>query len=439
MPQKLVTTITLMDNELVLYRRERSSIWQCRYKVDGQWQRATTKERDEAKARLKARELMIEAEIRKRSNLPVINRKFRQIAKLAIDRMKNEQAAGQGKVSFSDYERVIEDYLIPFFGNHNIGNVDHALVAEFDQWRITKMGRAPSQSTLMTQNAALTRVFDEAVVRGLMTTSNRPKLTAKGKASKRRPAFSLVEVRALQGNFESWVARGRTEQSRELRALMRDYVEVLLDTGARPGVELLDLKWRQVQYEQRPTITPTDTLDEDGEAIDLVNQNRSCLMWVDGKTGGREIAGMLSTVKAFERIIKRNYGKENPISDPFKGIAVPTNNDYVFTTKDKIRPTSFQKMFEQYLEEHNLLVDPVTGQKRVFYSLRHTYATMGLEHDLVPLATLTVQMGTSVTMIERHYSHLKIRNAIEQLRRYETRRLLQIGGKIDDMYKFRSK
>jgi hypothetical protein len=32
---------------------------------------------------------------------------------------------------------------------------------------------------------------------------------------------------------------------------------------------------------------------------------------------------------------------------------------------------------------------------------------MALTHDLVPLATLTVQMETSVAMIEKHYSHLK--------------------------------
>ena len=54
------TTHVLMSNEPVLYLREQSSIWQCRYKVDGVWQRATTKLRDLSKA--KARELMMEAE-----------------------------------------------------------------------------------------------------------------------------------------------------------------------------------------------------------------------------------------------------------------------------------------------------------------------------------------------------------------------------------------
>jgi hypothetical protein len=87
MPQKVATTHVLMANELVLYQREHSNVWQCRYKVDGIWQRTTTKLRDLGKARAKAKDLMMEAEIRRRSNLPFITRKFRHVAKLAIDRM----------------------------------------------------------------------------------------------------------------------------------------------------------------------------------------------------------------------------------------------------------------------------------------------------------------------------------------------------------------
>jgi hypothetical protein len=38
MRQKAATTHVLMANELVLYQGERTSVWQCRYKVDGVWQ-----------------------------------------------------------------------------------------------------------------------------------------------------------------------------------------------------------------------------------------------------------------------------------------------------------------------------------------------------------------------------------------------------------------
>ena len=43
-------------------------------------------------------------------------------------------------------------------------------------------------------------------------------------------------------------------------------------------------------------------------------------------------------------------------------------------------------------------------------------------------------MGTSVLMIEKHYSHLKVVQAIDQLRGEETRRLIDAGGVVDEIY-----
>lgn len=100
MPEKIATTHVLMPNELVLYRRERSGIWQCRFKVSDVWQRASTKQRDLKLAKKAARELMIEAEIRKRSNLSVVTRRFRSVVQLAMQRMDTETANKQGKVSY---------------------------------------------------------------------------------------------------------------------------------------------------------------------------------------------------------------------------------------------------------------------------------------------------------------------------------------------------
>ncbi len=66
--------------------------------------------------------------------------------------------------------------------------------------------------------------------------------------------------------------------------------------------------------------------------------------------------------------------------------------------------------------------------------MRHTYATFAQTHDQVPIHTLAKQLGKSVLMIERHYSHLKVIQAINQLRGAETRQLIDAGGVIDGMY-----
>ena len=46
------------------------------------------------------------------------------------------------------------------------------------------------------------------------------------------------------------------------------------------------------------------------------------------------------------------------------------------------------------------------GNRRTIYSLRHTYATFQLVNNNVDMHTLAKQMGTSILMLEKHYSHL---------------------------------
>ena len=442
MPEQKETTHTLIERQLIVYRRERSGIWQCRFKVDDVWQRASTKERDLKKAKARAFELRMEAEIRKRSNLPVITRKFRNVARLAVERLEHEIAIGKGKRSYTDYIRVINDYLIPILGKKSITSIDYQALDELNVKRTVMMEKAPTQSTMLTHNAALNRVFDEAVIRGFLSEANRPKLEATGKKSERRAAFDINELRALLANFDEWIDAAKTALSKEMRQLLRDYVDVLIDTGARPGSELLNLQWRQIKFAMKPTLIHTgeiDNSDDTHEEITLSNLNRSVEMVVSGKTGTRTIVGMKRTVQAFERIALRNYDIDDSITNPFKQLTVPNNKDYVFRTRDKQAPTSWQKMFESYLTEHNLLEDPSSGQKRVFYSLRHTYATLALTNDKVPIHTLAKQMGTSVLMIEKHYSHLQVIKAIDQLRGEETRRLIEAGGVVDEIYTSKKK
>jgi 2-keto-3-deoxy-6-phosphogluconate aldolase len=48
-------------------------------------------------------------------------------------------------------------------------------------------------------------------------------------------------------------------------------------------------------------------------------------------------------------------------------------------------------------------------------------------------------MGTSVLMIERHYSDLEPVKAIDQLRGEETRRLIDAGTVVDEAYQSNKK
>ena len=153
-------------------------------------------------------------------------------------------------------------------------------------------------------------------VNSKVTERNRPKLDGKTKESVRRPAFELHELRALLKLLSPYIESGRTKDVRERREILRDYVEMLVDTGARPGIELLDMKWKQIRFMMNPISTVTDQLDEDGEVIEVHSLNRSCEMTVKGKTGQRQIIGRLPSIRVLERIAMRNYGVASSIKDP---------------------------------------------------------------------------------------------------------------------------
>ena len=49
MPKQSPTTTVLLDRQLIIYKRERSNVWQCRFQVDGKWQRTSTDQTDKDK------------------------------------------------------------------------------------------------------------------------------------------------------------------------------------------------------------------------------------------------------------------------------------------------------------------------------------------------------------------------------------------------------
>lgn len=435
------TTHTLIERKLVVYRRERSSVWQCRYQINDEWRRETTGEHELAEAKLKAHELWVMARLRQQQGLPVITRRVKHIAIMAIKRMNDETTIGQGKSIYETYIRIINDYIIPCIGKREVTNLTPQVLDDFSKERIRIMGCVPTKSTMQKHVSALNRIFDEAVIQAYMKQEDRPNLEVKGEGSKVRPAFTLEEIRAVIGNFDAWIDRARCDESRERRLLLKDYVHFILDTGVRPGKEPLGVRWRQVVFSCVERQIPASSKAAAKAAG--MEMFRSMQMQVTGKTGTRTIVAMDRSVESFRRIGERNFDVKGTYEAPFKALLKPNNDDLVFQRRTKredgtyalIDPSCLENMFTAYLNEHNLLIDPQTGRKRVLYSLRHTYATFALVYDKVPIHTLARQMGTSVLMIERHYSHLDAVAAIAQLGGRKTQMAIASSHAIKDDYK----
>lgn len=414
MPEKIDTTHQIIDRQLVVYRRPTTDVWQCRFKVGGEWIVRTTKERDLEKAKAAAHKLMLKAEVRLEQNYTPATKKFKDVAKLALKEMEKKTDAGDGKISYEQYKRITLDYLIPFFGNRDIDNITPKVFEEYERHRNEAAGKELAYSTVRKHNVTLNRIFEEAIVRGFMTTTQKPHLETKGKKSEPFPTFDVHEVNVILSALPEWVSRGRSEYKRELRQILYEYVVVLVDTGARPGKELLQLAWKNIKIKQiytkpvtRTEINDQDEIveipvqigqDEEGEPIFDSTWEAELLMYVDGKTDGRIVNAFTATHEVLKGIVARRYRKKT-----LRELITEKSSDFVFLTSEKKLPSSLNHMFEDFLEEHNLLYDPNTNKKRVFYSLRSAHSTAVLNMDGVDLRSLAMQLGNSPEIIRKHY------------------------------------
>ena len=124
------------DGDVVLYRRPRSLVWQCRYRLlAGRWIRVSTWQRNLEDEARRACELYDEAPFRERLGLSATTCNFREAATATLGDLREALAAGIGRRVFEDYCSAIERYFIPFFGNRMLERIDHRTIAEFERWR----------------------------------------------------------------------------------------------------------------------------------------------------------------------------------------------------------------------------------------------------------------------------------------------------------------
>ena len=387
MPQKSDYTVHILEGKATLFRRTESDVWHVRYKAHGKWERMTTKCANLKQAKQAGTDIVMNAMFRVQNNLPIVSKRFTAVARLAIVRMEDLEAAKKGKATFKTYIQALQKYFIPLIGNHNIDKIDNAVLTKFDSERLELMGKVPSASVLNNHNSALNRVFDEALERGYMTKFQVPMLRNDGIKTERRPDFTKDDYAVIYRGMRKWASEARKGHETELRAVLREYVLVLANTGIRAGTEAMNLKWQHLFY-----------FEQDKRMYLALN--------VNGKTGLREVIARQNTVRYLDRLRKLNPDWQDGTFEEFLG---KKHDAYVFRINDKDMTTTFGRMFKRFLKNKELQKDPRTGKERTLYSLRHYYATMALTYDRMTIYTLSKVLGSSVKMIEEHYGHVQLR------------------------------
>ncbi len=393
MPQKAPHTVHILEGKATLYQRPTTPQWFVRYKVGGKWLRSTTKKNTLVEAKQAAVDIVTNAWFREKNDLPIVNKRFKHVANLAVKRMEDLLANGQGKVTYKHYIQAIKKYLIMYLGNHNIDKIDYTLLTKFAIWRAEYLGKTPSQSAINTHNSALNRVFDEAVIRGFIQKSQVPYLENKGVVSERRDDFTVEEYKQLYQYMRKWVKDAREGNEKFVRNLLRDYVLILANTGIRAGTEAMNLKWRHITF-----------IEQDGRQY--------LTLHVKGKTKKMRAIQVPHRVASYLRRIQM---RDDELKDmTFYELIDSAIDKYVFRVNDKDMTSNFGKVFKRLLEAAELLKDRRSGKDRTLYCLRHYYATMMITKGRVTTAQLAKYMGTSEAMIERHYGHLNLQRIADK-------------------------
>jgi integrase len=373
------------DGEVVLYKKSPNRFWQCRFKLpNAKWHRCSTKHTNFDYAVKTATEIYDESRFLHKYNLPLQSKRFQHVAELAIKDMQRELEAGIGKSVYHTYISSIRTHLIPYFAKKTIDKITVLDLRNFKANQSLKFNRPLKTSTITNYNASLNRIFDIAISKDWMSKSQVPPLSNKGVKGERRPAFSVHEWIVMMRALRTWQSMGHTTVTRNMRELLRDYVLILTNTGMRYGTESQNIKWKHINW----------FMDKDS--------NRYLMIAVDGKTGRRELIARHNVLVYLKRIQSR-FADLNSMT--FDELLEAKLDVHVFRLRNGLQTNNLNQSFEQFLKFVGLLKDKF-GNNRTLYSLRHTYATMTLMRGQVGIHDLARQMGTSVVMIERHYSHL---------------------------------
>lgn len=283
-------------------------------------------------------------------------------------------------------ERRLRNHLNPFFGDKPLSQVTSGLIQEYRIHRLApsneesastrsnertneekKTRKLPARSTMHQEIVVLRQVLKTALRQGWIGAL--PDLSAPYKTNGKishRAWFSPEEYKELYKATRDRVENPRKKKYQKDYEELHDYVLFMVNTGLRPD-ESKRIEIRDVKI--------VDDRDS-GERILEID--------VRGKRGVGFCKSMPGAVLPYQRILKRRN---------------PKPSDLVF-------PTNHHDLFNTILGELELKFDR-EGQRRTFYSLRHTYICLRLMEG-ADVYQIAKNCRTSVKMIELHYaSHLK--------------------------------
>lgn len=338
-------------------------------------------------AKRSALKLMHEVEFKQRNGLSIFNHSFSAVIDEYVALRQKQHDRAQQKQKDQNYtspamlrqiKRVVK-FWREYAGEKPVTSIGDAELKGYVDWRrnyyakfkvLPKNAKLhPTDKTLLWESTLGRTLLKFATERGYRAKMPMPNYRFILKNHRVRPAFTNSEIVVLLETIETWIQQCKNDTWRYSRILLKNYVQVLLNSGMRVG-EANNLKRRDVAA----------FADEGGRL--------NYRFIVRGKTGEREVVLRSNAVKYIDLALAQSSNK---------------NQDaWLFCMSDGQKIITLIDQFDKVLKLANITFDS-KGYKFSLYSLRHTYAVDAIRRG-ISAYEIVRNMGTSMEMLQKYYA-----------------------------------
>jgi integrase len=373
--------IKLRDGAITLHKRDGSNAYQIYINLKGFKpirKSSGTANLDEAKNI--ATDLYDQSKYKIKQGVSIHNVEFSKMAERyleTLDTKTNRTAIRKHKGA----KGTIDRYLNPFFKGKNLNEISIRHITNYKKWRNTNFLKwEPSDNTIRLELNVLRMIYKTAIKDGEISKTDMPDIELGSVDTNRRPHFTSSEVPKLDSKLREFIDRSPDDRILTSRMDLRDYSLLMLGTGCRPE-ELMQVGTNKIESYKTKS----------GESCYLIS--------IKGKTNKQNARQVLAD-PVCKKIIDERVKRYKKLDISLKKSLWPNHKD-------------FSNIWGNFIKWSGMEYNS-QNEKRVQYSLRHTYATERLQHTN-DWGAVALQMGTSIKMLEKHYSHVKVTQKADQL------------------------